>query len=113
MMIPALRKAHGRLVVVGWSFFPAALIDGIAIASRDPDDRGVFLAIVRVWREVGTELTRWGVVTDELEQTWRRLGCPIFGAWLVDEFGLEALSGVGERAALICLAACCSRQGPA
>src|SRR5262249_7440892 len=94
-----LAEGAGRLVVARRPLLPAALVDGVAVAAGDPDDRRVLLAVAGVGRQVGRQLADRGVVADGAEYPRRRRGRRLGGAAAADELGLEALAGLGQRPA--------------
>src|SRR6185436_14327963 len=66
-----LAECGGRLIITGRRFLPN-LADRVAIASRNPNDGRMLLAVSWVWGEVGGQFANGGVVANNLEDTRRR-----------------------------------------
>jgi hypothetical protein len=99
---PGLAEGTGGLIVVRRRF-PPHLADAVTVATGDPNDGRVFLAIFGVRGQVGGQLARSGIITDGAKHGRGRIRHRLLGGFATEQFGLEAFPRLLQRNGFTCL----------
>src|SRR5262249_51726935 len=91
-----LAEGGGGLIIVGRLFRPD-IADGVAVASGDPNNRRVLLAVFWVRRKVSGQLPDGRIIADRTKQTRGRIRNRFPVVSPPGELGLKALAGLSQR----------------